>query len=338
MIETLIIGPGRMGRNYAHVLKNDPRVKILGVCGNSAEKTNQLASELGVAGISEKKYVEAFKLFSPGAKKLVVITTSEWEHLLPLTYSLEIGAAIILEKPILGNFSEFKQIKDALLKHPAPILPCFTSRFDPRYFDAQQIVEHHKIQPLSIYSRRNTDHVTASRVQGKIAWPYWIVGHDIDLIRWFSRQEIKSVKALNRFPGKIDRPKDFLHVELTLENGTKGFIESSWFLPPLAGPALLSEFRILSEEGCIEIPFPPRNYSVTQDKFTESYPDDFLLQAGRAVGNTPNMIQHFVDVVDGKAKPILKLEDGIRSLQVSEAITRSILQKCEVELAELENL
>ena len=323
-LEAIIIGPGRMGSNYGRVLKQDPRIKIVAVCGRSLEKTQRLSKELNCKGFAGEKHDEALKLFSAKAQKLVVIATSEWQHLKPLQLSLKAQAAIILEKPLLGNYEEFLQVKNELLSHQHPILPCFTSRFDPKYSKAHEIVTQNNMKAVTIHSRRNTDFETASRVFGKINWPYWIAGHDIDLVRWFTLSEVSSVRAASRYNDNFNHKKDYLQIELCMKNGTRAFIESSWFLPPLAGPIDQSEFRFQSETSIISISNSPSTVWNTPSKISESLFDDFHYQNGRYVGNTSNMIHHFVDVIFGQALPIIGLKDGINSLLASEAILRSL--------------
>ena len=292
MIEVLVIGPGRMGQNYATVLNANPDVKIVGVVGNSMNSAIKLASELDVPAFPNRNYNESLSQFSSD-NRAVVITTSEWAHLEPLTFALNLGLPVIIEKPLVGNYEEFMHVRELLYNHKTHILPCFTSRFDPRFYQAKKLLKSSKVTPELFYCRRNTDYETAKRVHRKIPWPYWIICHDIDLIRWFSGVEVDSVRATSRVSGKMDLDRDFLQVELKLKNKSVAFIESSWSLPRVQGPFAHSNFRIITEEQSIEIPFEPGIKCASSNSYFEYDTMDFQVQYGNPIGNTPNMINHF---------------------------------------------
>ena len=83
-----------------------------------------------------------------------------------------------------------------------------------------------------IYSRRNADLKTASRIFGKFPTPYWIIVHDIDLMLWMTGSKIQEVHAVE---SNHSNGGNLLVVNLLFENGTRGLIESIFYSLPISG-------------------------------------------------------------------------------------------------------
>lgn len=334
MIDVLLIGPGRIGKKYLKILAADRRINLVGVVGSSREKAGA-AAPLGCSVYGRGELTEAVEMLPAGS--IVVVATSEWSHINELSQLSGKDLHLVVEKPLVSSWSEYTRICEKLSQHSRHIFPCFTSRFDQRFVAANVLMRQQEINPLYICSRRNTDFVTASRVFGKLSMPYWIVCHDIDLLRWFSGSELLSVRATSRYQGKEPGPKDFIFAELTFLNDVKGYIESSWCGPPVSGLVPHSDFRVLSEAGTV---FVDLNTPSVSGIFNEenTYPDvnDLCWQGERPVGSSANMLLHFVDAVQGIREPLVTLSDAVAALRTSEAIRLSLLRREEVFLEEIQ--
>jgi predicted dehydrogenase len=267
---------------------------------------------------------------------MVVVATSEWSHVNELSLLSGKDLYLVVEKPLVSSWSDYSRLREKLTQHPRYVFPCFTSRFDQRYVAAHALMRQQEVNPLYICSRRNTDYVTASRVFGKMSMPFWIVCHDIDLLRWFAGSDLVSVRASSRYPGKEPGAKDFILAELTFRNGIKGYIESSWCSPPVSGTVPHSDFRLLSEAGTVFIDMNTPSVSGIFNG-TSIQPDfiDLCWQGERPVGSTVNMLWHFVDVMQGIREPLVALSDAVEALRTSEAIRLSLLRRQEVLLEEI---
>ena len=333
MINVLLIGPGRIGKKYLEVLATDKRVILAGVVGSNREKASAVVPP-GCTAYGSDELSQAVESLPAGS--LVVVATSEWSHVNELSLLFGKDLYLIVEKPLVSSWSEYSRIREKLTQHTRYVLPCFTSRFDQRYVSAHALMRQQEIIPLYICSRRNTDYVTASRVFGKLSMPFWIVCHDIDLLRWFAGSDLVSVRASSRYRGKEPGAKDFIMAELTFLNGIKGYIESSWCGPPASVIAHHSDFRVLSDAGAV---FIEMNTTSVCGIFngTSIQPDviDVCWQGHRPVGSTVNMLRHFIDVIEGLQKPLVTLSDAVEALRTSEAIRLSLIRGDEVFLEEI---
>jgi predicted dehydrogenase len=333
MINVLLIGPGRIGKKYLEVLAADNRVILAGVVGSSRDKACAVVPP-GCTAYGSDELTQAVESLPAGS--MVVVATSEWSHVNELSVLSGKDLYLVVEKPLVSSWSDYSRIREKLTQHTRDVFPCFTSRFDQRYVAAHALMLQQEIKPLYICSRRNTDYVTASRVFGKLSMPFWIVCHDIDLLRWFAGSELKSVRASSRHRGKEPGAKDFILAELTFVNGVKGCIESSWCSPPVSGLVPHSDFRILSEAGTLFIDMnTPTVCGVFNNATIQPDVTDLCWQGVRPQGNTVNMLRHFIDVVQGLQEPLVSHSDAVEALRTSEAIRLSLIRDEEVMLGEV---
>jgi predicted dehydrogenase len=333
MINVLLIGPGRMGKKYLEVLSSDKRVILSGVVGSSREKACAVAP-LGCRAYSSGELTQAVESLPAGS--MVVVATPEWSHINELALLSDKDLYLVVEKPLVSSWSQYGKIKENLSRNSRYVFPCFTSRFDQRYVAMHALMRQQEIHPIYIYTRRNTDFETASRVFGKLSMPFWIVCHDIDLLRWFAGSDLKSVRASSRHRGKEPGAKDFILAELTFTNGVKGCIESSWCSPPVSGLVPHSDFRVLSEAGTLFIDMnTPTVCGVFNKASIQPDVNDLCWQGVRPLGNNVNMLYHFIDVIQGLQEPVVTLSDAVEALRTSEAIRLSLLRDEEVMLEEV---
>lgn len=334
MINAMLIGPGRVGKKYLEVLAADQRVTLCGVVGSSREKAMSVAP-LGCQAYGSEQLHKAIDSLPSGS--MVVVATPEWSHVNELSLLSGKDLHLVIEKPLVSNWPEYGQIRERLGQHSHHVLPCFTSRFDQRYVAAYTLMRSKEMDPVYIYSRRNTDYVTASRVYGKMPMSFWIICHDIDLMRWFSGAKLVSVRASSRNTKNTLEAKDFILAELSFINGTRGYIESSWCSPPVSALVPHSDFRVLSEVGTISIDINTTPISGNFDG-DDLQPDiaDLSWQGVRPIGSTANMFFHFVDVIQNLQKPLVSLSDAVEALRTCEAIRMSLSRGEEVFLEEIQ--
>ena len=94
--------------------------------------------------------------------------------------------------------------------------------------------------------------------------------------------------------------------------------------PPSEGRTLDSDFRIISDLGTFELNLVPQITFSGRHSASNTDIFDFQEQAGRYIGNTPNMFNHFVDVLSGESKAEISKSDAIQSMRVCRAIELSI--------------
>ena len=143
--------------------------------------------------------------------------------------------------------------------------------------------------------------------------------HDIDVMRFISGQDPISVYA-KMGSMRIKKFEDYAHIMLTYKDGKSAFIESNWLTP--------YKTRTLTVTGSDAI---MRLDYITQDLWIEQqkesvqprYPFQEPLKAE---------LQHFVECITEKKKPLVTGEDGVRALEVATAAMQSSAKNRAVQL------
>lgn len=325
-----LIGPGRMGINYAKVVSQNPLAELVAICGNSVNTTKNNGKQFNVPLYYDNQWK---KMFDDISKiDTVIIASSEWAHFEAFKDCVKFRKNIILEKPIAVKKEEISKMEVMAKDNPdLKILVCYTQRFDPRNIKAKEVLIEKKLGKVGyLYSRRNADISAASRILDKFPVPYWITVHDIDLMRWFLDSEVKEVYASQL---AMSSNRNLLITNLLFDNGTRGLIETVYYSNPLSG-VQHSRLDIECEKGKIEIELSENGIKEFNDDQKFFSPDtyDFINSHGLYTGNTPNMINYFIKEIAGLAKPFITFNDGIQAVKVSEAIQESLTEKKVIKL------
>jgi predicted dehydrogenase len=294
MSKLAIIGPGRMGQIYAEAALKTAGAELIAICGNSRKNESTLMSKFSCPLYFENQWQKM--LDEHPDIETVFVATSEWAHLEPALAVLKAKKNLILEKPIATQWSDAVQIDQAVKKSAVIALPCFTSRFDSRLMAARD-----KLNTLGnlgyLYSRRNVDYGTASRILGKMPLVHWILGHDVDLLRWFTGSEPDFV-----FAQKKEDPKTggFFLVQMSFKNGVKAIIEHC-AMGPSHSERYFACFDIQGENGRIEVDL--------------TRPDPS--------GADQLLVEHFIQVSRKSVQPRVQWSDGMRAMEICEAIEAS---------------
>jgi predicted dehydrogenase len=324
-----LIGPGRMGVNYAKVIQQNPFAELVAVCGNTVENTQRNASGFNVPLYFNNEWENMFKEYPE--INTVLITTSEWAHFEPFKASLENNKNVIIEKPVAIDPLSISEMKKVGARYPhLKKLVCFTCRFDNRYIQAKKNIDSNLFGKVGyIYSRRNADSRIASRIVGKFPIPYWIIVHDIDLMRWLTGAEVVEVSAFESLRGN----KGHLTVRILFDNEVTGLIESTFFSEPIAGQHH-TRMDIECEKGKIELSVSDGGVTTYHSEEGMEAPDvfDFFDAHGVLTGSTPLMINHFIDVILNNVKPVVDFHDGITAVEISNYIQQAIESKKNIRI------
>ena len=81
--------------------------------------------------------------------------------------------------------------------------------------------------------------------------PFWLIVHDIDIMRYLTNSEVISVSASQK---EIDKKRVVLTASLSFKNGTEGVIESTCFTDDATNSKTALDIE-LKEKGKFEINF-----------------------------------------------------------------------------------
>jgi len=231
--------------------------------------------------------------------------------------ALHAGKHVLVEKPMATNTKQAEKLLATADENGLQLTVGFLMRFIPGLQHIREAVETKKIGDLVS--------ATAKRVS---QWPERIgdVGvvkdtaiHDIDIMRYISNQDPISVYAKTGNM-KHRQFEDYAQIMLTFEGGESAFIESNWLTP--------YKTRTLNVTGSDAI---MRLDYITQELWIENAKE--TLQP-RLPFQEPLKaeLQHFVECITEKKKPLVTGVDGLKALQIAMAALQSSAKNTAVKL------
>ena len=307
-----VIGTGFWGKNHARIYKELESTDLIAICDVNPERAKAIASQYGV-----KTYTSSARMLQNPEIQAVSICT--WSTMLAkeALKALHAGKHVLVEKPMAANTKQAKELLKASEENGLHLTVGFLMRFIP---GLQQIRE-------AVASKKIGDLVSASAKRVS-QWPERIgdVGvvkdtaiHDIDVIRFISGQEAVSVYAKT---GNMRHRQfeDYAQIMLAYEYGGSAFIESNWLTP--------YKTRTLTVTGTDAI---MRLDYITQELWIEDAKE--TLQPRTCFQEPLKMeLQHFVDCIQEKKKPIVTGEDGLKALEIATAALKSSAKNTAIKL------
>ena len=307
-----VIGTGQWGKNHARVYKELPSTELIAVCDVNLERAKTMAAQYGV-----KAYSDSSEMLKD--KNIEAVNVCTWSTILAQEAMkvLNAGKHVLVEKPMATTPEQAQHLVKKAEENGLHLTVGFLMRFIPGLQLIRQSVENKKIGELVC--------ATAKRVS---QWPERIgdVGvvkdtaiHDIDVMRFISKQDPVSVYA-KMGSKRIQKFEDYAHIMLTYENGESAFIESNWLTPYKTRTLIVT-----GSDAIMRLDYNTQDLWIEQQTQTVQprYPFQEPLKAE---------LQHFVDCIVEKKKPMVTGEDGVKALEVATAAIQSSAKNISVNL------
>ncbi|MBP1996562.1 Gfo/Idh/MocA family protein [Paenibacillus eucommiae] len=338
MIKVGIIGCGLMGALHARTLHKLPGVAVTALQNRTREKAELLAAELGGAAVYDR-YEDLLK----HDLDAVWVATPDHLHVDAAIAVLEAGKHLFLEKAIATSVADGALIAAAGAKHPElKAMVGYPLRFAPAYRAMKDVVSKEDAgKPIQAWSMRTHFLDPDQRVYDKYRdhyydTPSWYFddetakgpifshgSHDYDLLRWMCG-EIESVFAYGGTyllpPGSV---ADAFTVAIKFVNGGIAHVSTPWVTRveyDITGVAT-EKLTVVNNNG--ELMFKDDNGPEQRTTFADN---DMWVRLN----------SHFIECVRDGKEPLISLEDGLRTIAVSEAAYRSLKEGVEVKIEKLD--
>ena len=331
------VGLGRLGQVHAsNIVNHVKNAELYAVASVVDAELAYAKDQLGV----QHCYKSYNEMIGNDELDAVVIVSPSGFHAVQITQALEKGLHVFSEKPIGLELEHIKQVVTEIDKHPDKVFQLgFMRRFDESYLYAKEAVDNGDLGKITAMRCCGIDpsagldsfiQFAKNSASGGIFLDMSI--HDIDLVRWFTGSEFKSVYSLGN---NIAAPElsDCEELETgaclsELEDGTIAYF--------LAGRNAQHgyhvETEIIGTEGMIRIGNAPEKNLVTlYDKngvvrptsghFPERFKFAFV-----------NELNTFVNSIQNKEQSTITGVDGLKSTEVAIAMQESFESKQIIKL------
>ncbi|MCC6314092.1 MAG: inositol 2-dehydrogenase [Thermomicrobiales bacterium] len=315
-----VIGLGRIGAFHAESLRNRVAGARL-VAAAVAPPDRERLLAVGAAPCALVDDVDAL-LATPGVDAIVVASPSSLHH----EHILRVAAAgkpLFSEKPIADSVAQARDAVAAVRRAGVPFQIGFQRRFDPAYIRAREYIAAGSIGTVEMFRGITCDRIPPVeflRTSGGLFWDLAI--HDFDAARFLTGDEIAEVHAV----GSIEvEPRlaefddvDYGIVTLRFASGALGVCQASWRAPygyDIRAEVHGSLGKVVAE---VDEKIPTRLYRdggmhvERHDQFTERFREAYTAE-----------LQAFVDALQTGRAPSPDAADALRSVEISDAATRS---------------
>jgi predicted dehydrogenase len=332
-INISIVGTGLMGLQHIKAISKSKKAKLHSIVEISKNAKN-LSKKFKVPLYSSVE--EVFK--SKNLNAVIIATPNQLHEKHTLSF-LKRKIPVLLEKPISDNIKSAKKIIDSSKKNKTPLLIGYHRRHNLIVSKVKDIISSGKLGKIVsanvlCWLYKHKAYYNEKWRTNKGGGPLGInLVHDIDMICYLLGP-INYVHAFTTNKTRKFKVEDTATVSLMFKSGAlttlniSDTIVSPWSYELTAGenPAYpitnQSAYMIGGTKGSLQFP-NLKNWFYGKER---SWWNKILVKEdkNKKDDNTLiNQINHFADVVNKKAKPKVSGNDGLASLKIFSAITKS---------------
>lgn len=320
-----VVGTGWVADEYIRAFERNPNTRVGAICSRDPERARMKAMQHGIVDCAI--FTDPAKLTTAAGVDIVCINTPNFQHAEQAIAAARAGKHIVIEKPIAIEWQDMRRMKEAVDAAGVTTIVGFVLRWNPLFKTIKQL------QADGVLGRVNyveVDYLHA--ITPEYACYPWSVKretggsilqvggcHAVDGLRWFVQDEAVEVVALSgRY--RTDFEQDTTIVLLVrFAGGAIGKVACSY---DVASPYIYN-VEVFGSKGTIrndrlwaKEAFPGQNDWVTIPTTT---PD-----SGDVTQHPfPDEVNHFVDCILTGERPIVDLDDAIKTFEIIEAADRS---------------
>jgi predicted dehydrogenase len=252
-IRAVVLGAGRRGQAHSEAVADlESHGQVLGIADLDESRARHVA---GSVAPHAKVSTDSIGLLNELQPNLVYITTPPAEHLEQTLAALELGAHVVLEKPIALSNDEARKIGEAAQQANRLVHVCHQLRYVPGVAEIRSILEGQRIALSHIWMYRMAPDIPGNwnRTWGGGHVVEWGI-HYLDLCRYLMGTEAVDVNAKYADAVLRGQPNwdnwDAYAMNIQWANGAIGGYSSTYALKP--GIQGNSGLRIIAEGGMVE--------------------------------------------------------------------------------------
>lgn len=351
VVNIAVAGAGVIGRRHIELIEASPRTRLCAVV-DPTPASKEFAAGKGVPHVDS---LEA--LFAKGSSKPdgVILATPNHLHVAGALICAEHGVPALIEKPVADSLAAGRQLVDALARKPVPMLVGHHRRHSSTLQLARRTIESGQLgRVVTVMGSAQFYKPDSYFQQG--AWRTQAGGgpilinliHEMDNLRYLCG-EIESVHAIASSAVRNFAVEDTAVMTLKFTSGALGtFTLSDTVASPrsweqtsgenAAYPRYPTEdcYFIAGTQGSLAVPtMRTWTYADTGKEPGWWTPLTEQTLALDAVDPLAAQLDHFCDLIAGKAEPIITVSDALQSLLTVEAIRRSIATGSAVALQDM---
>lgn len=325
-LKVAVIGTGSMGRNHARVYWEMPDADLVGVADSNEAACAQIAKRYGTCG-----YTDYRRMLDEEKPDAVTVAVPTIHHLAVALDCIQRGIHVMIEKPIALCVEDGEKIIQAAKEAGVQLMIGHIERFNPAVIALKKHLSQGELgRVFEIDAHRQGPFPARIADVGVVID---LAVHDLDIMRYITGSEIIRVYAETE--RRIhSQHEDLLTGLVRLSDGAIGTLAINWLTP-----TKIRELYVTGECGMFRVDYLTQDLSFYENVSANGQEWETLRML-RGVGEG-RMIRHVVakkeplraeqeaflaSILNNTDSPV-KGEDGLRALQLAQAVVASGLQQ-----------
>ena len=206
-----VIGVGSLGQHHARILAGLPGAELVAVVDRDPDRARAIAARHSVPALTDARDL-------PRDVEAVTVAVPTVMHHDIARMSLEVGRAVLVEKPMTATLEEAEALVEAGERAGRPVLVGHTERFNPVVQAAAarirdpRFIESHR---LGVFTARSTD----------VDVVLDLMIHDLDVILSLVPSEVADLEAVG--VNALTDKADIANARLRFKNGCVANVTAS---------------------------------------------------------------------------------------------------------------
>jgi myo-inositol 2-dehydrogenase / D-chiro-inositol 1-dehydrogenase len=192
-VRIAVLGAGRIGRIHAASVAANPKAELIAIADPVPEAVEPLATSLGAEAM-----IEPMAAIARSDVDAVVIGTPTDTHVGYLLKAVELGKAVLCEKPIDLDMAKSESAAAEVERVGGRVMLAFNRRFDSTFAAMRRAIDAGRIGEVRqvIISSRDPGMPPAAYVKSSGGIFRDMTIHDLDMARWLLGEEPVLVSAV----------------------------------------------------------------------------------------------------------------------------------------------
>jgi predicted dehydrogenase len=328
-LKVAVIGVGSMGRNHARVYWEMPEVELVGLAD-----ANEAVATATALRYATHAYTDYRKLLDEERPDAVTIAVPTIYHLDVALEVIKRGIHLLIEKPIAFDVNEGKKIITESEKAGVHLSIGHIERFNPAVIALKDRIAKGELgRSFQIDAHRQGPFPARINDVGVVID---LAVHDLDIMRYVTQSEVVRVYAETEHRIHSNH-EDLLAGLVRLADGTVGTLIINWLTP-----TKIRELLVTGERGMYRVDL------LTQDLYFFENPvasgadwEGLRMLRGVGEGQMTRYVvakkeplraeqEAFLAAVRGEAPVAVSGADGLRALELAQAVIASGEQHCAI--------
>ena len=343
-----IVGLGNMGSSHADYIPTLNDAEVTAVCDVDPVKLEKVAKATGAAA-----FATADELINAKVCDVVLVATPHYDHAPIGIKALDNGYHVLVEKPIAVGVKAARDLIETAKKYPNQKFGImFNQRTNPMYQKLRTLIADGELGEISRITWLITDWFRTWTYYASGGWRATWAGegggvlinqcpHNLDLIQWITGMMPSRITAVG-FVGKTHpiEVEDEMSAILEYPNGAIGhFVTSTGEAPGTNRLEICGEYgKIIAEKGKLTFHRTRKSVRETNQKSpdafaaVETWQIDVPYPPAPPYGEHERMTRNFIRALQTGSPMLAPGEEGIRGLEIGNAMLMSAMQRRGVDL------